>query len=212
MGCGSDAPPCALIAGQYPLDESALALTKDVVLLRAGDGFVLAGLNGTSVHWGRLSSTGEIAQETEFALPEQPATTTGGLPLGPVFAVISKTTSSVQLVTAVGVLQAGANDRYEIHAYVHDLESPAAPIMLTLGELAAAPSSGTIRLAAGNSPSGTGVALVLWGVEGQRAPISFQMLGADGALVGKVQKLLDDPDPNNIPSWSCAKTTQNGSN
>jgi hypothetical protein len=212
MGCGSDPPPCALIGGQYPLVETALALTKEAVLLRAGDGFVLAGLNGPNVHWGRLSNTGEIQQETEFALPEQPATTTGSLPLGPVFAVISKTTSSVQLVTAVGVLKAGTTDRYEIHAYIHDLAAPAAPVMLTIGELAAASSSGTIRLAAGNSPSGTGGALVLWGVEGQRAPISFQMIGADGALVGQVQKLLDDPDPNNIPRWSCVNTTQNGSN
>ncbi|HEX7599227.1 MAG TPA: hypothetical protein VF518_13505, partial [Polyangia bacterium] len=85
------------------------------------------------------------------------------------------------------------------------------PKMLTLGELAAAPTSGTIRLAAGNPPNGTGHALALWGVEGQAAPITYQMIGADGALVGQPQKLLDDPDPTKVSLWSCANTTQNGS-
>ena len=43
---------------------------------------------------------------------------------------------------------------------------------------------------AGSSPSGTR-ALVLWGVEGQLAPIRYQMLGADGALVGN-QGTIDE--------------------
>jgi hypothetical protein len=210
-GCGSDPPPCALIGSQFVLAESPLTLSKNAVLLRAGDGFVLAGSDGASIRWAQLSSSGEVASPSGFTLSETPATTTGGQSLGPVFAVTSKTAPGDQLVTAVAVLRAGTTDRYEVHAYVQDLGSSTTPKMLTLGELAAAPTSGTIRLAAGNPPNGTGRALVLWGVEGQAAPITYQMIGADGALVGEPQKLLDDPDPSKISLWSCANTTQNGS-
>jgi hypothetical protein len=80
--------------------------------------------------------------------------------------------------------------------------------MQILDVQAAAPTSGPIRLVAGSSPSGTR-ALVLWGVEGQLAPIRYQMLGADGALVGNQGTIDDASDPNNIPQWSCPGTTQN---
>jgi hypothetical protein len=207
-GCGSDAPLCAQVGQQIPLTASPLSLTRDTALVRAGDGFVLAGLDGSTVRWGRLSSDGQISGESAFDLPEQPATTAGGQSLGPFFAVTSKTVPGDQLVVVMGVLQAGTTDNYEIHVGVQDSGSPAAPVMQNLGAQAAAPTSGPIRLVAGSSPSGTR-ALVLWGVEGQLAPIHFQMLGADGALVGNQGTIEDDPDPNNIPPWSCLDTTQN---
>jgi hypothetical protein len=208
-GCGSDAPLCAQVGQQIPLDgTSRLALTRDTALVRAGDGFVLAGLDGSTVRWGQLSGSGEITGESAFDLPEQPATTAGGQSLGPLFAVTSKTVPGDQLVVVMGVLQAGTTDNYEIHVGVHDLGSTVPPVMQTLGVQAAAPTSGPIRLVAGSSPSGTR-ALVLWGVEGQLAPIRYQMLGADGVLVGNQGTIDDDPDPNNIPQWSCLDTTQN---
>jgi hypothetical protein len=207
-GCGSDRPLCAQIGQQVPLVDSPLALTRDAVLVRTGDGFVLAGLDGTTVRWGQLSNGGDISGESEFALPEQPATTVGGQSLGPRFAVTSKTAPGDQLVVVMGVLQAGSTDHYEVHAWVHD---PAATVPLTmqvLGVQAAAPTSGTVRLVAGSSPNGTR-ALVVWGVEGQLAPIQFRMLGADGALVGTPGKIYDDSDPNSLALWNCLDTTQN---
>ncbi|HJX64902.1 MAG TPA: hypothetical protein VJ860_13250 [Polyangia bacterium] len=207
-GCGSDAPLCAQVGQQIPLTASPLSLTRDTSLVRAGEGFVLAGLDGSTVRWGQLSSDGQINGESAFDLPEQPATTAGGQSLGPLFAVTSKTVPGDQLVVVMGVLQAGTTDNYEVHVGVHDLGSTVPPVMQTLGVQAAAPTSGPIRLVAGSSPSGTR-ALVLWGVEGQRAPIRYQMLGADGALVGNQGTIDDDSDPNNIPPWSCLGTTQN---
>ena len=207
-GCGSDAPLCAQVGQQIPLTASPLSLTRDTALVRAGDGFVLAGLDGSTVHWGQLSSSGEITGESAFDLPEQPATTAGGQSLGPLFAVTSKTVPGAQLVVVMAVLQAGTTDNYEIHVGVHDLGSPVPPVMQILDVQAAAPTSGPIRLVAGSSPSGTR-ALVLWGVEGQLAPIRYQMLGADGALVGNQGTIDDASDPNNIPQWSCPGTTQN---
>jgi hypothetical protein len=204
-GCGLDQPPCAAVGGQLILAATPLALTQNAVLLRAGDGFVLAGFDGTTVRWGQLSVTGEIAQESAFVLPEQPATTTGGRPLGPVFAVTSKTVPGDQLVATIGVLTPGTTDHYEVHAYVQDLGSTEMPTMQLLGEQAAAPASGTVRLVAGSSPSGQ-AALVFWGVEGQLAPINYQVLGAGGLPTGGVRKLFDPSNP--VPRWTCLDATQ----
>lgn len=207
-GCGSDQPLGAQVGQQVSLGDSPLALTRDAVLVRAGDGFVLAGLDGTTVRWGQLSSTGALSTESAFALPEQPATTVGGQSLGPLFAVSSKTAPGDQLVVAMAVLQAGSTDHYEVHAWVHDLGSLLPPTLQVLGTQAAAPTSGTVRLLAGSSPNGTR-ALVVWGVEGQLAPIQYRMLGADGALVGAPGKIYDDANPNSLALWNSLDTTQN---
>ena len=207
-GCGSDQPLCAQVGQQLPLGDSPLALTRDAVLVRAGDGFVLAGFDGTVVRWGQLSNSGDISGESAFALPEQPAATADGRTLGPLFAVTSKTAPGDQLVVVMGVLQAGTTDHYEMHAWVHDLGSTLPPTLQALGVQAAAPASGPIRLVAGSSPNGTR-ALVAWGVEGQLAPIQYRMLGADGALVGNPGTIYDAADSNSIALWSCLDTTQN---
>jgi len=224
-GCGSDPPLGAQIGMQAPLGnlcpdaspppaqcgQSPLALTRDVVLLRAGDGFVLAGLDGHKVRWGQLSSTGTLSGETAFDLPvdELPATRAGQDPLGPLLAITSKVTPGDQLVVVMGVLQQNTTDHYEIHALTYDLGSQSATSDQILGVQAAAANSGAIRLKVGSSPDGTR-AIVLWGVEGQLAPIRYQMLGADGVLVGGQGKLNDNPgNPNAIPLWTCLDTTQN---
>ena len=207
-GCGSNPPVESQIVQQVSLSDSPLALLRDVVLLRAGDGFVLAGLDGHQVRWGQLSSTGDLTGETVFDLPEQPATTPGGQVLGPQFAVTSKTVPGDQLVVVVGVLQAGTTDQYEVHAAFYDLGSQVPTVVQIVGVQAATANSGAIRLLAGSAPNGTR-ALVMWGVEGQLAPIHYQMFGADGALIGAEGKLNDAPDPNKIPLWTCLDTTQN---
>jgi len=208
VGCGSDRPLGAQIGQQIPLADSPLTLTWDALLVRAGDGFVLAGLDGTTVRWGQLSSSGDLSGESVFDLPEQPATTVGGQPLGPLFAVTSRTAPGDQLVVVMAVLQAGSTDRYEVHAWIHDLGSLLPPTVQVLGVQVAAPTSGTVRLVAGSSPSGTR-ALVAWGVEGQLAPIQYRMLGADGALVGTPGKIYDDSDPSSLAFWNSLGTTQN---
>ncbi len=214
-GCGSDQPLCAQIGQQAPLAvDSPLALTRDPVLLRAGDMFVLAGLDGNTVRWGQLSGTGDLIGEWAFDLPaeEQPATTPGGQSLGPLFAVASKTVPGDQLVVVMGV-QASRTDPYEVHAWIHD---PASAVPLTKQVLGVqSPSgSGLVRVVAGSSPDGTGALVAwAWGVEGQqqKTPIQYRMLGSgpDGVQMGDPRMIYGDLDPNSVPVWSCLDTTQN---
>ena len=207
-GCSSSAgPPCARISGQSRLADSPLALTANAGLLRAGDGFVLAGLDGNTIRWGYLREDGAILRETAFDLPELPAVTPKGQSLGPVFAVTQKTAPGDQLVTAMLVAKAGSPNTYEVHAYVHDPESSAPPALHILGDMVAAANSGTIRVVAG-SPSSGKTALVLWGIESQPAPIRYQVLGAHGEPLGGVRTFLDYPDPGRIPRWTCVDISQ----
>ena len=200
-GCGSDQPLCAQIGQQAALGGSPLALTWDAVLLRAGDGFVLAGLDGTTVRWGQLSSDGVISGESAFDLPEPPATTVGVRSLGPLFAVTSKTAPGDQLVVVIGF---GTLGHYDVYAWVYDLGSTVSPQVL--GVQAAGSGSSPVRLVVGSSPDGTR-ALVAWGAEGQ--PIQYQMLGPDGAQVGDQGAIYGSLGQNSIPHWSCLDTTQN---
>jgi hypothetical protein len=209
-GCGSDPPLCAEVGQQAPLpSDSPLALSRNAVLLRAGDGFVLAGLDGTTVRWGQLSSSGVLSGESDFELPETPVTITGEQALGPLFAVTSKTAPGDQLVVVTGV--AGNTNEYEVHARVYDLGSKVPVTTQILGVQVAAANSGKVRLVAGSAPNGTR-ALVLWGVEGQLAPIHYQMLKTDGALVGGLGQIPGASSPNSIALWSCLDITQNAPN
>ena len=209
-GCGSEQPLCAQIGQQAPLGNSPLALTRNAKLLRAGDGFVLAGIDGTTVRWGQLSRTGTLSGESSFELPptEKIATTAGGKPLGPLFAVTGKAAPGDQLVVITGVLQDQSKDHYELHAWVHDLGSQVQPTMHVVGVQMAVANSGPIRLAVGNTANGK-QALVVWAVEGQAVPIHYQMLGPDGALVGKPGEIAD---ASYTARWTCLATAQNAQN
>ena len=207
-GCGSDRPFCAQIGMQAPLGNSPLALTRNAGLMRAGDGFVLAGLDGTTLRWGRLSSDGTLSPESPFELPEKPANTAGDQPLGPLFAVTGKFAPGDQLVVLTGVLQKGTTDHYELHAWVRDLGSQAAPALHLVGVQMAVASSGPIRLAASSAPNGR-QAVVAWGVEGQAVPIHYQMLGPDGALAGQPRDLVD---ANYTAGWNCLGAAQDEQN
>ncbi len=203
-GCGSNPPLGTQIGQQAPLASNPslacpsagqqpcghfLAQTRDAVLLRAGDGFVLAGFDGNSVGWGQLSSAGGLSGEAWFDLPEQPVTTADKQRLGPFLAVTSKTVPGDQLVVVMGVYQAGY---YDVHAWVHDLGSPLPPVLQDLGAQRGATETDSVRLVVGSSPDGTR-ALVAWGVEGKSLPIQYQMLGADGVVIGDQRKIYDRP-------------------
>jgi hypothetical protein len=209
-GCSnSSGAPCAQVSAQIPLAEaSPLALTSDAVLIRVGNGFVLAGRDGNTVRWGRLGSDGLITGESQFTLPEPPAVMPDGRSLGPVFAVTQKLAPGDQLVAAMLAEKAGSPNVYEVHAYVHDQASSAAPSLHVLGDMLASAKSGTLRVVAGSPVSGK-TALVLWGIGGQAAPIKYQVLGTDGVAVGEVQKFLDNPEASKIPRWNCVDITQN---
>lgn len=209
VGCGaSDGPPRAQVSAQIPLAaDSPLALTAHAALVRAGAGFVLAGLDGNIVRWGRLSEDGLIVGESQFTLPEAPALMPDGRTLGPVFAVTQKVAPGDQLVAAMLVEKAGSPNTYEVVAFVHDQATSVAPSRHVLGDLVASAQSGTIRVVASSPPSGK-TAVVLWGTGGQAAPLKYQVLGSDGVAVGDVQKLLDNPDPTKIPLWDCVDVTQ----
>ena len=216
-GCGSDQPLCAQIGQQAPLPgDSPLALTRDAVLLRAGDGFVLAGREENTVRWGQLSSTGDLVGEWSFDLPEQPAVTAGGQPLPPRFAVTSKAAPGDLLVVVMGV-QAKSTDPYEVHAWIHD---PASADQLTMQvlDVQAPAGSGLVRVEAGSSSDGTAaLAAWAWGMEAEGSPIQYKtsikyrMLGSgpDGVQVGDPKMIYGDIDPNSIQLWSCLDTTQN---
>ncbi len=209
VGCGgSDGPPRAQVSAQIPLATSSpLALTANALLMRAGTGFVLAGLDGNTVRWGRVSNEGLIVGESQFNLPEAPALMPDGRALGPVFAVTQKVEPGDQLVAAMLVEKAGNPNTYEAIAFVHDQGASVASSRHVLGDLVASAQSGTIRVVAGSPPSGK-TAVILWGTGGQAAPINYQVLGADGAAVGDVRRLLDNPDPTKIPRWDCVDVTQ----
>jgi hypothetical protein len=207
-GCSSSsAPPCAQVTAQTLASDSPLALIPDAALIRVGDGFVLAGLDGTTVRWGRLNGDGLISGESQFELPELPAVMPDGRSLGPVFAVTQKVAPGDQLVATMLVEKAGVPNTYEVHAYVHDQGSPA-PSLHVLGDMLASEKSGTLRVVAGSPVSGK-TALVLWGIGGQAAPINYQILGTDGDALGGVQKFLDNPDASKIPLWDCVDISQN---
>lgn len=206
--CSSSSKPCAQVSGPIPLAaDSPLALTPDAVLIRVVDGFVLAGLDGLTVRWGRLSSDGLITGESQFDLPELPAVMPDGRSLGPVFAVAQKVTPGDQLVAAMLVAKAGSPNTYEVHAYVHDQGAIVPPSLHVLGDMLASAKSGNIRVVAGSPVSGK-TAVVLWGIGGQAAPIRYQVLAADGAAVGTVQKFLDNPEAAKIPRWDCVDISQ----
>ena len=108
------------------LPDSPLASLPNVTLLRAGDGFTLAGYDAAAaaVRWGRVALDGTLTQETSFALAPPV--------VGPVFAATGKNAPGDQLVAVGLVGSATVNDGYDLMATVHTLgdAAPAAPVVL----------------------------------------------------------------------------------
>src|SRR5512138_9203 len=102
--CGSDAPPGAAVSLDVTL-ESPLAQLTTVSLIRAGDGFTMAGYEAGVVRWGRLSLGGVLTGETSFAMAKPV--------LGPVFAVAQKNSPGDQLIALALVASATVNGGFD---------------------------------------------------------------------------------------------------
>lgn len=195
VGCGSDAPPGASIAVDKTLPDSPLARVQNVSLIRAGDGFTLAGYDNGQVRWGRLALDGTLTQETSFAMA-QPV-------VGPVFAATKKTTPGDQLVALAFVNSATVSEGYDLTATVQTVgaAAPAAPIVLA-PPLPAGTDPRTVQLAAGAAASGN-VGYVAWGIRVTGIPISYLTLPADALTTATPSTFLGADVPANVPAWDC---------
>jgi D-alanyl-D-alanine dipeptidase len=195
VGCGSDAPPGASIAVDKTLpSDSLLAQVQNVSLIRAGDGFTLAGYDNGQVRWGRLALDGTLTQETSFAMA-QPV-------VGPVFAATKKTTPGDQLVALAFVNSATVSEGYDLTATVQTIgaAAPAAPV--ALATLPAGTDPRTVQLAAGAAASGN-VGYVAWGIRVTGIPISYLTLPADALTTATPSTFLGADVPANVPAWDC---------
>jgi hypothetical protein len=195
--CGSDSPPGAAIGKDVTLPDSPLAGLQKVALVRAGDGFTLAGYDSGFVHWGRLSLDGVLTGEASFAMT-QPV-------LGPVFAATQKTVPGDQLVALAVVNSTRVSGGYDLVATVHTLgaPAPAAPVILgAVDWLPAGTDPSTVQLIAGAAASGS-VGYVAWGIRANHLPINYLLLPADAATTAAPATFLDDPVRANVPAWDC---------
>lgn len=189
--CRSDSPPGAVVTNDVPLPDSPLARLKDVSLIRAGDGFVLAGYDAGVVHWGRLSLDGALLGQASFALA-QPV-------VGPVFAVTRKTSPADQLVALAVVPSTSVTQGYDLVATVHTFgaPTPAAPLVLSAPDwFPTGTDPSTIALIAGAAASGN-VGYVAWGIRAFNLPIRYLLLPADALTTATPTTFLD------VPEWDC---------
>jgi hypothetical protein len=198
-GCGSDAPPGASAALDREVTDSPLARVQNASLIRAGDGFILAGYDNGVVRWGRLALDGSLTQEASFT-PAQPPV------VGPVFAVTKKATPGDQLVALAFVGSATVSEGFDLTATVQTGTAvPASPVVLAT--LPGGTDPTTIQLAAGAAASGN-VGWVAWGVHyvpgGTRGiPISYLTLPADAVTTATPSSFLGSPSAADAPDWDC---------
>jgi hypothetical protein len=195
--CSSDSPPGAAVAKDVTLTDSPLARLENVSLLRAGDGFVLAGYDAGFVHWARLSLDGEVVPPgvASFALA-QPA-------VGPVFAATRKSSPGDQLVALALVRNAG--NGYDLVATVHTFgaPAPAAPFVLSTEDwFPPGTDPSLVSLIAGSAASGN-VGYVAWGIRANHLPIFYLLLPADAQTTAKPATFLDANPRANVPPWDC---------
>ncbi len=195
LGCGSDAPPGASVAVDKTLpSDSLLARVQNVSLIRAGDGFTLAGYDNGQVRWGRLALDGTLTQETSFAMA-QPV-------VGPVFAATKKTTPGDQLVALAFVNSATVSEGYDLTATVQTVGAAASAASVALATLPAGTDPRTVQLAAGAAASGN-VGYVAWGIRVTGIPISYLTLPADALTTATPSTFLGADVPANVPAWDC---------
>jgi hypothetical protein len=198
LGCSSDAPPGAAVTKDVTLPSSPLTAMANVSLIRAGDGFILAGYDGSLVRWGHLTLDGTLTEEAGFRLT-QPVV------LGPVFGATMKTTPGDQLVAIVVTNSALVSGGYDITATVQTTGFPSAapPVVLATLPVGTAPS--LVQIAAGSATTGT-VGFVAWGIRVPGISPTHLLLPADAVTAAAPSKLWDDP-PANVPTWDCLATT-----
>jgi hypothetical protein len=198
LGCSSEGPPCASV-GNYFTFDSALARLQNVSLIRAGDGFTLAGydIDSGSVRWGRLALDGTLTQETSFPMA-QPL-------VGPVFAATQKTSPGDQLIAIAIVDSATVAGGFDLTATVHTVGAPdpAPPIVLNSSDsIPVGADTGTMQLAAGAAASGN-VGYVAWGTRVSGKSVYYLLLPADAITLAAPSKVFDDSVPANVPNWDC---------
>ncbi|MBN2576922.1 MAG: hypothetical protein JXP73_20330 [Deltaproteobacteria bacterium] len=197
-GCGSDAPYGAVVTTDVTFPEtSQLARLQEVSLVRAGDGFVLAGYENGLVRWARVALDGTVAQETSFAMAQPLA--------GPVFAATMKSSPGDQLVAIALVAATPPATGFHLSATVHTLgtAAPAAPVVLdTQGTITSDTDPSTFRLAAGAAVNGT-TGYVAWGTRVKGKPVYYTLLPADAITTAAPTPFLDAPVPANVPEWDC---------
>ena len=71
VGCKDTSPPGCRIAQSTSLPASALTLTQNVTLQRAGAGLALVGVEGDEVRWAPLTLDGALGTESKLTLPQR---------------------------------------------------------------------------------------------------------------------------------------------
>jgi hypothetical protein len=198
LGCSSDSPPGANVSQETTLPDSPLARLQNVSLIRAGDGFTLAGYDNGTVRWAHLSLAGVLTGETSFALP-QPAL------VGPVFAVTAKSAPGDQLI-AIFVIAATAGG-YELSAVAQTFGSAPAAAPLVLAPLPDGTDPATVQLAAGAATTGN-VGFVAWGIHDPNQPnlhipVNYFLLPADAAVTTAPATWRNYDPANPTPPWDC---------
>ena len=187
LGCNSDPPPGAAVTQDVTLPGSSLTGMQKVSLIRAGDGFILAGYEGGWVRWGHLSLTGVLVEEPGFALA-QPV-------VGPVFGATKKTVAGDQLIAFV--VTNNVTGTYDVSAMVQTTD---APTTVHLAALPGGTDPKAVQIAAGAATTGN-VGIAAWGVRGRDKSPNYLLLPAD-ALTTATPSTMDA-----VPNWDCLATS-----
>ena len=190
VACKSTAPPGCRIAQSTSLPASALTLTRDAWIQRAGAGLVLVGVEGDEVRWAPLALDGTLGLESKLTVPQRAARP------GIVFGATSKNVPGDQLVVAYVAPKAGTNQS-QLNA-ITQTAGAAASAPATVADLPAGVDPNIVRLAMGSSQTGQR-AVLTWSFEGQDAPPQFVLLKGDAMPVAPPAAVLMAP----IPRSSC---------
>jgi hypothetical protein len=194
VACGSDPPPGATPGLDKTFPDSPLARLADVSLIRAGDGFTMAGYDNGQVRWARVATDGTLSQETSFPLA-QPVQ-------GPVFAATKQATPGDQLVAIALTSSASVTGGYDLTAVVQSVGSVTAAAPIVLATLPSGTDPTTVQIAAGAAASGN-TGWVAWGTRVPGIPISYLLLPANAVTTAAPSKFLDSGVPANVPAWDC---------
>jgi hypothetical protein len=190
-GCKDNPPPGCRIAESITLPASPLTQTKNVVLQRAGDGFLLVGSEGDEVRWAPLGSDGKLGTESKLTLPLRVVRPE------PWFGAVAKSAPADQLVVVYVAPRAGDVTHLQITAVTQSPGgAPSAPTVVA--DLPAGVDRQIVRLAMVTSRSGKRSVLT-WGYEGQDAVPTVLVLKEDGQPVAPPAPLHAGARPR----WSC---------
>jgi hypothetical protein len=199
LACGSDPPPGASLGLDKTLPDSPLTRLQTASLIRAGDGFVLAGYEAGQVRWGGLGLDGTVTHEGNFPLPTPV--------VGPVFAATMKTVPGDQLVAIAVVPSLASAEGYDLTATVQTAGMAAPAQARVLASLPPGTDPTTIQVAAGAAASGR-LGWVAWGVRVPGIPVRYLTLPADALASATASTFLADAVAANVPAWDCLAAHQ----